>query len=90
MVPERRERKRLFGELELREVFEIAILSCNFFLNSRNMTAATCKPYPSDFSDAQWNILAPLIPPKIGRGENRKVDIREVVNAIFYQLCSGA
>ena len=42
--------------------------------------------YPSDLSEAQWHLLAPLIPPKIGRGENRKVNLREVVNAIFYQL----
>jgi putative transposase len=47
------------------------------------------KSYPSDLSDAQWTILASLIPPKIGKGENRKVNLREVVNAIFYQLRTG-
>ena len=53
------------------------------------MTEMTRKSYPTDLSDAQWNILAALIPPKIGRGENRKVNLREVVNAIFYQLRTG-
>ena len=45
--------------------------------------------YPSNLSESQWHLLAPLIPPKIGRGENRKVNLREVVNAIFYQLRTG-
>ena len=46
------------------------------------------KPYPSDLSDAQWSILEPLIPVhKVGRP--RVVDMREVVNAIFYLTRSG-
>jgi putative transposase len=53
------------------------------------MTKNIRKSYPSDLSDAQWNLLAPLIPPKIGRGENRKVNLREIVNAISYQLRTG-
>src|SRR3954469_10703461 len=46
------------------------------------------KPYPSDLSDAQWSIIEPLIPThKVGRP--RAVDMREVVNAIFYLDRSG-
>jgi putative transposase len=46
------------------------------------------KPYPSDLSDAQWSIIEPLIPVhKVGRP--REVDMREVVNAIFYLNRSG-
>ena len=48
------------------------------------MTERARKPYPSDLTDDQWNILEPLIPPKIGNGENRKVDLREVINGILY------
>ena len=48
------------------------------------MTAPTRKPYPSDLTDDQWNLIEPLIPPKIGKGENRKVNLREVVNGILY------
>src|SRR5260221_6249372 len=40
--------------------------------------------YPSDLSDTEWGILAPLIPvPKAG-GRPRTTDMREVLNAIFY------
>jgi putative transposase len=49
------------------------------------------KPYPSDVTDEQWAILAPLIPPsRIQRGGRpREVDMREVINAILYQNRSG-
>jgi transposase len=47
------------------------------------------KPYPSDLSDAEWKILAPLIPqPKHG-GRPGSADMREVVKAIFYVLKTG-
>jgi len=46
-------------------------------------------PYSSDLSDAQWERIAPLIPaPKPG-GRPRSVDMREVLNAIWYVLRSG-
>jgi putative transposase len=46
------------------------------------------KPYPSDLTDEQWAIIEPLIPvSKLGRP--REVDMREVLNAIFYQARSG-
>src|SRR4051795_9715391 len=46
------------------------------------------KPYPSDLTDAQWEIIRPLIPVyKVGRP--REVDLREVVNAILYLNRSG-
>ncbi len=41
------------------------------------------KPYPSDLTDAQWSIIEPLIPTK-KTGRPRQVDMREVLNAIFY------
>lgn len=47
------------------------------------------KPYPSDLNDVQWLILAPLIPPAKRGGRSRSVNMREVVNAIFYVLRSG-
>ena len=36
------------------------------------MIALTRKAYPSDLTDDQWNLIEPLIPPKIGKGKNRK------------------
>jgi transposase len=45
--------------------------------------------YPSDLTDAEWAVLAPLIPaPKPG-GRPAKHDRREVVNAIRYVLRGG-
>jgi putative transposase len=45
--------------------------------------------YPSDLTDEQWAVLAPLIPPCKHGGRQRIVDIRRVVNAIFYRNKSG-
>lgn len=47
------------------------------------------KPYPTDLSNAEWQILEPMIPPPKHGGRPRKVDIREVVNAMFYLLRTG-
>lgn len=47
------------------------------------------KPYPSDLTDAQWSILEPLIPPAKSGGHPRTVNMREVVNAIFYLVRGG-
>jgi putative transposase len=46
------------------------------------------KAYPSDLTDAQWEIILPLIP-VYNVGRPREVDMREVVNAIFYLNRSG-
>lgn len=47
------------------------------------------KAYPSDLTDAQWEELAPLIPPAKPGGHPRTVDMREVINGILYVLRSG-
>lgn len=47
------------------------------------------QPYPSDVSDAEWPIVKPLLPPEKPRGRKRTVDLREIVNAIFYVLRTG-
>ena len=47
------------------------------------------KAYPSDLTDAEWNLLAPLLPPVKARGRRRRVNLREIVNAIFYVLRTG-
>src|SRR4051812_5318387 len=47
------------------------------------------KPYPSDLTDEQWALLEPLIPPAKAGGRPREVDLREVVNTLFYQNRSG-
>ena len=40
--------------------------------------------YPSDLTDAEWAMLAPMIPPAKRGGRPRDVNVREVLNAIFY------
>jgi putative transposase len=46
------------------------------------------KPYRTDLSDAQWEIIQPLIP-VYRQGRPREVDMREVLNTIFYQAKTG-
>jgi putative transposase len=50
------------------------------------------KPYPSDLADEQWALVEPLlprVPRRPRRGRPRKVDLREVVNALFYHAREG-
>jgi putative transposase len=42
------------------------------------------KPYPSDLTNAQWKLIARLIPAAKPGGRPRKYDMREVVNALLY------
>ena len=44
----------------------------------------TRKAYPSDLTDKQWALLAPLLPAARPGGRPRKADLREVVNALLY------
>jgi putative transposase len=46
------------------------------------------KPYPSDLTDEQWEIIEPLIPVN-SVGRPREVEMRAVLNTIFYQNRSG-
>ena len=45
--------------------------------------------YPSDLTDEEWALVAPLIPPAKRGGRKREVNIREVVNGIMYVLSTG-
>jgi putative transposase len=47
--------------------------------------------YPSDLSDAEWQILEPLLPSSLQRkrGRPRTRDLRAILNAIFYVLRGG-
>lgn len=46
-------------------------------------------PYPSDLTDAEWELIAPLVPPARPGGRPRTVDMREVVNGFVYVLRTG-
>src|SRR3954452_3264792 len=45
--------------------------------------------YESDLTDAEWALVAPLIRPAKRGGRPRTVNVREVLNAIFYVLWTG-
>ena len=45
--------------------------------------------YPSDLTDEEWEILAPLMPPPCRVGRKRSWPWREVLNGIFYVLRGG-
>jgi transposase len=45
--------------------------------------------YPSDMTDDEWALIAPLIPPAKRGGRRRSVDVREVVNGLLYVLSTG-
>jgi len=47
------------------------------------------KPYPTDLTDQQWELFRPLVPPAKHGGRPREVDMREVLNTLFYQNRSG-
>lgn len=47
------------------------------------------KPYPTDLTNAQWSRIAPLIPPARPGGRRHTVNVREVINAIFYFVRTG-
>ena len=45
--------------------------------------------YPSDLTDDEWAIIAPLIPPAKRGGNKRTVNVREIVNGLMYILGTG-
>src|SRR6516162_10777177 len=45
--------------------------------------------YPSDLTNDEWALVAPLIPPAKRGGAKRTVDVREVMNGIMYILSTG-
>jgi putative transposase len=45
--------------------------------------------YPTDISDAQWELLLPLLPAAKTGGRPRSVDLRAIINAIFYIVVAG-
>jgi transposase len=44
---------------------------------------------PSDLTDAEWQLLAPLPPPSAETGQRRSWPMRELMNALFFVLRGG-
>jgi putative transposase len=56
------------------------------------MSTTRPKPYSTDLTDAEWELLEPLMPKRRegdGRGAPRQHPYREILNAIFYQVRTG-
>ena len=47
------------------------------------------RPYFTDLSNQEWAILAPLRPPAKPGGRPRSVELRRILDGIFYVLRSG-
>ncbi len=45
--------------------------------------------YPSDLTDEEWALIAPLIPPPKSGGGKRTRDMRDVVDGLMYVLSTG-
>ena len=45
--------------------------------------------YPSDVTDEEWELIAPLIPSAKRGGGKRRVDMRAVMNGVMYVLSTG-
>jgi len=54
-----------------------------------SMDSPERKPYLTDLTDEQWAILEPLIPLAKSGGRPREVNMREVLNTVFYQNRTG-
>jgi putative transposase len=45
--------------------------------------------YPSDLSDREWALLEPLLPSAKPGGRPRSVNLRVILNGVFYLLRTG-
>jgi putative transposase len=52
-------------------------------------TPQPSKRYPSDCTDTEWTIIAPFTAKTAKPGRKRTVNLREIVNAIFYRTKTG-
>ena len=70
--------------------FRLRMIHCQTLM-SRLLDVAhpTRKLYPSDMSDAEWAIIEPKLPSPKGFGHPREVNLREILNAIFYVQRTG-
>ena len=47
------------------------------------------RSYPSDLTEDEWLLLEPLLPPPQRIGHPREVNLKEILNAIFYWADNG-
>ncbi len=53
-------------------------------------SSSQSRPYPSDMTDEEWKLVRPLVETgQKGPGPRRQVNVRVVLNGIFYKLRNG-
>ncbi len=57
--------------------------------NTRRRYSRTGLRYATDLTDAEWALIAPLLPAACGRGRPRSWPLRAIVDAIVYVLRGG-
>src|SRR4051812_8895216 len=57
--------------------------------SSRHQHRRESARYPSDMTDREWAMIAPLLPPPKPGGRPRRTDLRAVMNAILYIASGG-
>ncbi len=45
--------------------------------------------YPSDLTDFEWDVIKEMIPKAKKGGRKRTIDVRQIINAIFYVTDNG-
>lgn len=63
------------------EIISIPVLSLEMIMPRRR--------YPSDLTDVQWRLLAPMLPSAKPGGRPRKHNLRDILDAIRYVLRGG-
>jgi putative transposase len=53
------------------------------------MSTPTAIGYLSDLSEAEWELVQPLLPPPAARGRPRQHSLRTILNAVFYLVRAG-
>src|SRR5436309_7461896 len=54
-----------------------------------NKSSEVRKAYRTDLTDAEWQLIEPLLPPAKPRPGSKATDLREVLNALRYQNRTG-
>jgi putative transposase len=49
----------------------------------------TRKAYPSDINEREWQRVEPHLPPVLSGGRPQTVNLREIINGIFYRIRTG-
>jgi hypothetical protein len=69
-------------------IVEVISWQKNYTVTANSKTQAG-KRYASDCTDKEWSIIVSYLDQAPGPGRKRTVNLREVVNAIFYRVRTG-